>query len=289
LPQLATKTKAWFSQRSLEAWRQEGVTSPSQTLNVSIIPENVFAETPVQAIVAPTPAGEITYRWELNRLILSDENSSMLQPKSRFSKGDQVSVVVTDGNTSATTSVKILNTPPVVRSVNVNPNSIYRGIDITINPVGYDADGDSIQYNYKWTVNDNDLPNNTPVLNGNQFKRGDRVAFAVIPSDSEGEGEPFRSQTVTIPNGPPRFASTPPLDFKAETYSYQAVAIDPDDDPLTYSLITGPNGMIINTKTGLLTLQIKKEHAGTHIIEIEVKDSQGSKDLQKYSLTLTVP
>ena len=38
-----------------------------------------------------------------------------------------------------------------------------------------------------------------------------------------------------------------------DSYSYQATAFDPDGDKLTFSLLEGPSGMIINSSTGLVT------------------------------------
>lgn len=268
---------------------EEGRAAVSKTLTVNMLPEKPFAGTTLQAIAVSQTGSQINYQWELNGMVLTGENSSYLDSKNHFAKGDQVSVLVTSDNTSVSASVTIKNSPPVVKSVTVKPEILYAGIDIIAEPVGYDADGDTIQFFYKWSINDVDLPDNSAVLPGDKYKRGDRIALTVIPNDSEEEGDPFISKPVVIPNGPPRFISTPPLDFKAEIYSYQAIAVDPDNDTLTYSLRTAPNGMVIDARTGLITLQIKKEHTGTHIVEIEAQDTQGLKAVQKYSLTLTVP
>ena len=54
-------------------------------------------------------------------------------------------------------------------------------------------------------------------------------------------------------------------------------------------LVSGPPGMGIDSNTGLVTLQIRKELAGTHRVEISVEDLQGLKASQVYSLTLAVP
>ncbi|WP_013334653.1 putative Ig domain-containing protein [Gloeothece verrucosa] len=55
------------------------------------------------------------------------------------------------------------------------------------------------------------------------------------------------------PNRPPIFTSIPVVDaYIKQLYQYDANAIDPDQDPLTYSLIIGPNGMTVHPDTGLV-------------------------------------
>ena len=49
-------------------------------------------------------------------------------------------------------------------------------------------------------------------------------------------------------NRPPVIVSEPVIVALAtETYTYDVVAIDPDDDPLTYSLVTAPSEMMIDS------------------------------------------
>jgi hypothetical protein len=62
------------------------------------------------------------------------------------------------------------------------------------------------------------------------------------------------SVTETLPNRPPIFTSTPSVDaYISQRYTYDANAIDPDqDNPLTFGLITGPDGMSIDPATGVV-------------------------------------
>ena len=65
-------------------------------------------------------------------------------------------------------------------------------------------------------------------------------------------------------------------------------ASDPDNDPVTFTLKSGPKGMGIDPKSGLLQWQIRKEDKGTHPIEIEVSDSEGARSNQQYTLAIEV-
>ena len=48
-----------------------------------------------------------------------------------------------------------------------------------------------------------------------------------------------------------RFKSNFPIE-QAKHYNYNVVAVDPDNDPITYNLITGPTGMSIDPTSGVL-------------------------------------
>ena len=253
------------------------------TLPVRIDPEAPTSTDNLRAVFSGK--GRITYNWEKNGAILENENAPSLT-KSHFKKQDKITVIVQAGSAKGTATVVIGNAPPRITSISFIPTNIYRGVDITAVPVAFDPDGDEVHFDYKWSVNSEQLPESSPVLKGDRFKRGDSVSLVVIPSDSEGSGLPFKTAAVTIPKSPPRFISTPPLEFSGNIYSYKAVASDPDVDPITYSLASAPRGMIIDAKTGKITWRITSEDEGTHIIKIVAGDSEGNQAIQQYSLDI---
>jgi hypothetical protein len=63
-------------------------------------------------------------------------------------------------------------------------------------------------------------------------------------------------------------------------------AEDLDNDPLTFTLKSGPKGMEIDKDIGLLQWRIQREDKGKHIVEIEVSDDAGAKSLQRYTLAV---
>ncbi|HXY55168.1 MAG TPA: putative Ig domain-containing protein [Nitrospirota bacterium] len=262
---------------------------PVQELAATILPGDPDALSNLQAVCNCSGQGSVRYQWEQNGIVLEGEHDATLLHKNRFARGDRITLTVTTAGRSASATVIIRNARPVVTSVTFEPKVIYRGVDITAVPTATDHDGEMVRFNYKWSINGKELAENTATLSGSNLTRGDRISLAVVPYDNNGEGEPFITKPITVPNAPPRFISAPPKEFSGETYSYQAQAEDPDGDPLTYALVSGPSGMNIDPKTGLVTLKITKEHAGTHRIEISAEDPQGSKASQIYSLTLAVP
>jgi hypothetical protein len=80
--------------------------------------------------------------------------------------------------------------------------------------------------------------------------------------------------------------SSPPTSLKDNAYLYQVKAEDPDLDPISFSLKSGPKGMVIDQTTGLLRWEIQKENEGTQVVEIEASDPDGAKSLQQYTLAV---
>ena len=91
-----------------------------------------------------------------------------------------------------------------------------------------------------------------------------------------------------------------------ELWQYNASAIDADADPLTFELVAGPDGMVVDAQTGVLSwrptyadsvnttvtsLQFfdadaNGEKLGQYNIILAVKDGQGGIDLQSFKLTI---
>jgi hypothetical protein len=181
------------------------------------------------------------------------------------------------------------NKPPEVIAVPFKEPRIHRGVDIEVMPEGSDPDGDLVDFRIDWFINGERLADfNEPVLPGDRFQKGDRIALRIVPSDGKVEGLPFSGQPFNVPNAPPLFVSTPPLQFQAQSYVYEARAEDPDGDALTYRLEGGPQGMTIDADTGKVTWQIGQEQAGDHLVRIIAQDVEGVKAVQEYTLTIRI-
>jgi len=258
----------------------------SGKFTVRILPEAPTVTSDLQVLHAV--GGNVSYRWARNGRIMEEETAPLLSRK-WFSRGDTVSVTVIADGQEATASTIINNSPPVVTSVMLSPEQLRRGVDITALPQAVDADGDNMRFSYRWRINGNDVPEDKPVLTGNQFKRGDRISLTVTPYDSSGPGEVFNSKEIIIPNAAPSFVTTPAKDFSGDTYVYQATAEDPDGDPIIYSLVSPPAGMTIDSNTGKIQWKIGGDQAGNHTIEIVAQDPEGARMSQKYTLAITIP
>lgn len=181
------------------------------------------------------------------------------------------------------------NAPPRILAVPFREPRIHRGVDIEVLPEAEDPDYDLVSFRYQWFVNGEpqaDLEG--PVLPGDRFRKGDRIAVRVTPHDGKENGETFSAQPFVVPNAPPRFVTEPPLQFRARVYGYAARAEDPDGDPVAYTLEEGPQGMAIDGHSGALSWQIGAEQAGSYTVRIVAADEEGAKAIQEYSLTVAL-
>jgi hypothetical protein len=113
------------------------------------------------------------------------------------------------------------------------------------------------------------------------------VSPILLDIDSEGA---TTTQTYTLEvgttaiNHAPEITSTPGLlaDL-GNPYRYQVQATDPDHNPLTYQLLSAPQGMSIDPLTGLT--QWLDPVTGTYQIVVGALDNQGLGAAQSFTLT----
>lgn len=92
-------------------------------------------------------------------------------------------------------------------------------------------------------------------------------------------------------NRPPAFDSAPNTEaIEGTTYVYQAAAGDSDNDALTFTLVTGPDGMTVDPATGEVTWQPELSDLGNQAVLLQVDDGHGGVAQQQYTLeTITAP
>src|ERR1051326_4296736 len=103
----------------------------------------------------------------------------------------------------------------------------------------------------------------------------------------------FVTQSFTIAvargNQAPQFTSVPIVNAEVgQRYSYQALATDPETDPITFSLAAGPTGMTMST-TGLVQWTPTADQLGAQSISLRVADDSGANALQNYVVTVRPP
>ena len=269
---------------------------PPIITSVAILPENPTQGSELRvSIQSQGPGVDAThfrYQWIRNGEEIVGENQRTLK-NVNFKKGDVIQVMLTpsDGRTGGepllSPSVRIVNTPPVIQRVWIEPKGPSVADSLRAKVEGYDADGDSVYYMYQWEKNGDALNDERKeVLEPGRFQRGDKITVTVTPDDRETLGLPKKSEAVTVVNSAPVITSSPPMKFEGNLYIYQVKANDPDNDPIRFTLKSGPKGMEMNPNTGLIRWEIHKEDKGDHLIEIEASDNAGAKSTQQYTLTI---
>ena len=269
---------------------------PPVIISVTILPEKPTRGSELSlSVQSKDPQGDpvtYQYQWIKNDEELPGENQPSLKSGS-FRKGNLIRVRVTPSNGKMSgppflsPPLKVHNSPPAVEGVSIEPKVAYVTDSLKATPKGSDQDGDFVYYNYQWEKNGSVLSDEKKeTLEKRRFKKGDSIVVAVTPDDRETLGTPKRSEPLLICNSPPQITSSPPTSIEKMTYSYQVKANDADNDPITFTLKSGPRGMRIDKETGLIRWEIRKEDKGTYPVEIEVSDSEGAKGIQRYTLTI---
>ncbi|MGC6512869.1 MAG: fibrinogen-like YCDxxxxGGGW domain-containing protein [Myxococcota bacterium] len=130
-----------------------------------------------------------------------------------FDKGDAIYALVTltDGLASitlTTPTVFVVNTPPIVTTLDVGPEQPTTLDDMTATWMTYDADGDDVTVSLQWQNDGLDIVDETDVtLDASFFVRGDDIRVVALPNDGEEDGVALTSDAVTIINTPPTIAS----------------------------------------------------------------------------------
>jgi hypothetical protein len=291
---------------SISCERQKAAGPPSKAkanslptiTSVTILPERPNRENDLSLVIQSQDAdGDLVnyrYQWIKNDVEIAGESGNVLKAGS-FRKGDmfQARVIPSDGKGDGkpflSNPVKILNAAPVVNEVWIEPQTPTIQNDLKVREKSTDADEDSIFFSYQWEKNGAPLmEERKDTLERGRFKKGDSISVTVVPDDREIMGSPKKSEPVKISNSAPAIVSSPPTSIEGTKYVYQVRANDPDNDPITFSLKSGPKGMTIDPKSGLLQWQIRQEDKGTHSIEIEVSDNEGARSYQQYSLAIEV-
>ena len=286
----------------LACGREERATSgapqnnPPTISSVTLLPENPNHESDLSLVVqCQDPEGDsITYevQWMINDREISGGDGSSLRSGS-FKKGDSIRVKVTpsDGKTRGqpflSPVVRINNSLPVIEKVWIEPRVVRVQDQLKVFVESSDKDKDFVYYTYQWEKNGAILSEEKgETLESGQFKKGDSLSVVVVADDREASGAPKRSDPVVVSNSAPMITSSPPTSLKDNAYLYQVKAEDPDLDPISFSLKSGPKGMVIDQTTGLLRWEIQKENEGTQVVEIEASDPDGAKSLQHYTLAV---
>ena len=272
--------------------------SPPLINAITILPDTPNNESELSlSIQSQDPNGDpITYQfqWIGNDQEIIGGNANILR-SGNFRKGDFIRVRVTpsdgkeDGKPFLSDPVKIINSPPMIKEMWIEPKVVYATDHLKVFVKSSDGDGDLVYYTYLWEKNGTVMSDEGgEILEGGQFKKGDQIVVKVIPDDRESQGLPKSYESIVILNSPPIIVSTPPTFVEGSDYSYQVKTYDPDNDPISFKLKYGPKGMEIDQEKGLVRWTIQPKDKGTHSIEIEASDQEGVKSFQRFVLNVEI-
>ncbi len=265
--------------------------------SVEILPANPSKSGLLETVVKFNQAqtADVRYRWMKNGKEIMGETESTLK-QDNFQKGDTIAVEVTPylnkvkGNSIQSNPVVIVNSLPVLRSFAIEPLPTHSKDDVTARLDVFDADGDYVRTSYQWKKGKEDIPGATgSTLSTDYFKKGDRIGCQVRVSDGESPEVSYYASEAVILNSAPRITSKPAAEaMEGSSYEYTVTAEDPDEDEVKFSLSSAPEGMTIDSDSGLIRWQISdQQQGGTYNFEVIAIDPEGAQSVQPITLTLT--
>ena len=235
----------------------------------------------------------------LNVSISSARVATITVANANWNGSETITFTATDpgglsDNDPATFTVTAVNDPPVVSNIpnqTVSEGNLFANISLD----NYVADPDNADNQITWTYSGNTALNvsissarvaTITVPNAN-WNGSETITFTATDPGGLWDNDPA-TFTVTGVNDPPRITSNAVTGAtQGQLYQYQMTAIDPDPgDVLTYSLITSPGFLSINTSTGLISGTPAITDTGAHSVGVRVNDLAGASDTQNYTLTV---
>ncbi|MDD5008673.1 MAG: Ig-like domain-containing protein, partial [Syntrophorhabdaceae bacterium] len=129
-----------------------------------------------------------------------------------------------------------------------------------------------VSFRYAWTKNGQPVEGGGNSISG--FKRGDKIGVKITPYVGEMLGQP-RTLTTEIKNSTPKVTEDKQVVFEGNIMKYQVKATDPDGDKLTYALMDAPQGMTIDSATGLVQWPVKDDFSGKVSFKVKISDGNG--------------
>ena len=182
-------------------------------------------------------------------------------------------------------SDRALNRPPTITSTPEITTNIQRLYQYQL--AATDPDGDLLLWQLENAPRGMVIDAETGVLTWQpEATQIGEHTITVEVVDSQGllSGQEYTLK-VTGTNSPPAIVSTPITQGAVgQEYNYQAVATDPENDTLTYTLALSPEGMSIDEATGQITWSPTTEQLGTQTVEVLVEDTQGGSNRQRFTV-----
>jgi len=123
------------------------------------------------------------------------------------------------------------------------------------------------------------------------FSPGEMTSAPYPLSFANPHRTPFTYDLVLLggTNRPPGFTTVPKVAaVNGQQYSYASHALDPEGNPVSYSLTAHPDSMTIDA-AGVVTWPVEQVQLGNHTVTVTATDDRGASTAQSFTLTVQPP
>jgi hypothetical protein len=254
---------------------------PPAITAAAIIPDQPLANSTL-AVNAEVndPEGDpvtLSTEWFVNgRLVASEEGSQFSTAGLR--PGDRIKARVTAADSSgrgepfATGEVTLQENLSGIDSVVLSPSPVRTGTTVlTARPFLAPGASPNLKLTYHWTVAGKALDTDGPSISLSGLKSGDRIMVEAMALAGTQRGNPFRV-SATVTNDAPVITGIALSSQDSTGYRYQVSATDPDNDPVSFQLVSGPPGTAIGS-AGLLFVPMS---GAGQTVRIRASDNSGN-------------
>ncbi|MCW8999177.1 MAG: putative Ig domain-containing protein, partial [Kangiellaceae bacterium] len=230
-----------------------------------------------------------------NGVLSGTAPSLIYAPNENYFGNDSFTFRVNDGELNsgeATVSITVgsVNDAPVITSfpITIATQDFGYFYQVMVN----DIEGDAIIYQLEqgptgmqigltsgtltWTPTENDIGSHS---------------VAIIASDNNG-GTDRQDYLIIVsgrPNNTPVITSEPVLNGAVnEAYSYSVIAEDLDNDPLSYSVTSGPTGLSVGVFSGVIDWIPEASQIGESTVTVKVEDGKGGSTTQSFKINVVI-
>ena len=259
-----------------------------QSLNLSTLEDQSVMGT----VDASDPDGDtLSYTLvagPVNGVVSGEFPQVIYQPNTDYFGTDQFTVSISDGTDTVDMTVGLtvteVNDAPIITSsplLSINENAGYEYAVLAI-----DAENTPLTFELETAPEGMSISVMSGVITWlPDFNAAGIYPVIVTVSDGQLSTQHMFSLEVLNVNQNPKITSSPELiTSEGSLYLYNILAIDPDNEPLNYSLLYGPIGMGVSAE-GVLQWTVGYSSAGTHSIQIEVSDGLASVT-QEFTITV---
>ncbi len=235
----------------------------------------------------PGASDVLTYTWDFGDGSLDDSGALVVHT---FADDGPWPVTITaddgeGGLGSATFDVELRNLPPEIRTATL-PSATVEGAPTTFAVQAEDPGTDDV-LTYEWAMGDGGTADSPGVV----WTYADEGVYlaSVSVSDDDGGGETLLVQ-IPVSNAPPVFTSLP-TDLQARAgrpWTYDAIAEDPGDDTLAFSL-EGPPGATVDANGTVYWVPALNQVGDAVWMTLTVDDGDGGSTTQAWPTLVVDP